>query len=229
MGYLWAILEPVAGLMLMSVIFSLAFRSPAIGTNFPLFFATGILPFMAYLDTSNKIAVSVRFSKQLLFYPGVTFVDAILARFLMNMFTHVMIGMIVLTAILVIYDLDVIMDPPAIAFGYAMGMSLAIGIGTLNCFLLSIYPVWERTWAILNRPLFILSCVIFVYDSVPLPYRDWLWWNPLVHVVGEVRAGVYATYDAAYVSPLYVFSVSLITFATGLLLLRRYYRDILND
>lgn len=229
MGYLWAILEPVAGLMLMSIIFSLAFRAPPMGTNFALFFATGFLPFTAYLDISGKVAVAVRFSKQLLFYPGVTFIDTLFARFFMAMLTNIMVGMVVLPAILILYSIDVILDPMAIALGYAMTLALALGVGTLNCFLLSMFPVWERTWAILNRPLFILSCVIFMFDTVPQPYRDWLWWNPLVHVVGQVRSGIYATYDANYVSPLYVFGVSMVTFVLGLILLRRYYREILNE
>ena len=35
------------------------------------------------LDISRKIAQSLSFSRQLLFYPGVTFVDAIAARFVL--------------------------------------------------------------------------------------------------------------------------------------------------
>ena len=74
-GYAWAVLEPVAGIALLSLVFSLAFRSPSLGTNFPLFYASGLLPFMAYMDVSQKVAQSIRFSRQLIFYPGVTFVD----------------------------------------------------------------------------------------------------------------------------------------------------------
>lgn len=229
LGYLWAILEPVGGIALMTFIFSYAFHSPAIGTNFPLFFASGVLPFMAYMDISQKIAVALRFSRALLFYPGVTYLDAILARFLMAAMTQVMIAVLVLSGIIVTFDLRVILDLPALALGFVMAFSLALGIGTLNCYLLSTYPIWERAWAILNRPLFIISCIFFVFDTVPQPYRDWLWWNPLVHLIGHVRRGVYATYEAAYVSPLYVFSVSLVTFALGLLLLRRHHREIVNN
>lgn len=228
MGYLWAILEPVAGIMLLTFIFSLALRSPAIGTNFPLFYASGILPFMVYGDISQKTSVALRFSKQLLFYPGVTFVDALIARVLMNTLTQIMVVTLVLSAIITIYQVNVILDPPAITLGFLMTVCLAVGIGTLNCFLLSVYPVWERTWAILTRPLFIISCIFFLYDTVPQPFRDWLWWNPLIHVIGQTRAGIYATYDATYVSPAYVFGISLVTFATGLLLLRRHHRDIVN-
>jgi capsular polysaccharide transport system permease protein len=228
LGYLWAILEPVAGIMLMTFVFSLAFRSPSLGTNFPLFFASGILPFMAYMDISNKMSVGLRFSKQLLFYPGVTYVDALVARFLLNAITHVTIAAILFPLILTLYHVNIIIDMTAVALGYLFVFALGAGVGTLNCFLLSVFPIWERTWAILNRPLFLISGIIFLYDSVPMPYRDWMWWNPLVHPIGMVRRGIYSTYDAEYVSPLLVFSIASLTLALGLLLLRRYHRDIIN-
>ena len=53
---------------------------PLIGTNFPLFYASGYLVFQMYHDIANKVATSLRFSRPLLAYPAVTFVDALLAR-----------------------------------------------------------------------------------------------------------------------------------------------------
>ncbi len=229
MGYGWAILEPVAGIALLSLVFSLAFRAPSLGTNFPLFYASGMLPFLAYMDVSQKVAASLRFSRQLLFYPGVTFVDALLARFLLNAITQVLVFMILVTGIIQIYDLKVILDIPRLAMGMALALWLALGVGTLNCYLLSAFPSWERTWAILNRPLFILSCVFFVFDDVPQPWQDWLWFNPLIHVVGLVRSGLYATYDAGYALPGYVVACGAVPLAFGLLFLRRYHRDIIES
>ncbi|MGR3545779.1 MAG: ABC transporter permease, partial [Roseovarius sp.] len=110
LGYLWAILEPVAGIFLLTFIFSLAFQSPSLGTSFPLFFATGILPFMAYMDISNKMSVALRYSKQLLFYPGVTYTDALIARFLLNAMTSIMIAVTLLPMIIIFYDINVIVD-----------------------------------------------------------------------------------------------------------------------
>lgn len=229
MGYLWAILEPVAGIMVLTAIFSVSFHAPPIGKEFALFYASGILPFMAYTSISQKISVSLRFSRPLLFYPGVLFIDAILARLLLNSVTQIIVIFLVLAFIFGFYAIDLAVDFPVLALTLAMTFSLAFGIGTLNCFLLSRYPIWERAWAILNRPLFIISCVFFMFDNVPMPYKDYLLWNPLVHIVGQMRAGIYTTYDASYVSPLYVFGISLTTLALGLLFLRRYYRDIVND
>lgn len=228
LGYLWAILEPAAGVLLMTLVFSFAFRSPSIGTSFPLFFASGILPFTAYMDLHGKVSTAVRFSKPLLFYPGVTFIDALIARTVLNLITQILIALFVFSGIIVGYNLNIILDLPGVALGFAMAFSLGLSIGTLNCYLLTIYPLWERAWAVMNRPLFLISCIFFTFDTVPKPYQDWLWWNPLVHVVGQTRAGIYSTYDASYASPLYVFTLSGITLAVGMLLLRRYHRDLIN-
>jgi ABC-type polysaccharide/polyol phosphate export systems, permease component len=123
---------------------------------------------------------------------------------------------------------EVLVRWPELALGVAMVLALAAGIGVLNCFLLSVLPVWERAWSVLNKPLFFLSCVVFIYDQIPEPYRGWLWWNPLVHAVGQVRAGLYATYPADYVSHGYVFGLSGGALMLGLVFLSRYHRDILN-
>lgn len=227
-GYLWAVLEPVAGIMLLTFVFTLALRSPALGTNFPLFYASGLVPFLAYMDVQAKLTQSMRFSRQLLFYPRVTFADALIARLLMTVITQTMVGILVIGGIIWVYDLQVLFDVPRALRTYGMVFALGAGIGTFNCYLVSIYPGWERAWAVLNRPLLLISCIFFTYDSVPKPYSEYLWWNPLVHVVGQMRSAIYATYDAAYVTPLYIYTISGLTLTAGLLLLRRYHRDIMH-
>ena len=96
--------------------------------------------------------------------------------------------------ILLIWGLRPGFDIAAIALGFLMALILALGIGTLNCFLVSMFPVWERFWAILNRPLFVISTLFFLFEIVPHPYDTLLWYNPLVHIVGQVRIGMYPTY-----------------------------------
>lgn len=98
-GYLWAIAEPVGGIALLTLIFSAGFRTPPLGTNFAIFYATGVVPFMAYLDMSGKVATSIRYSKSLLAYPAVTFLDALLGRILFNAFTQVIVASLIFTGI----------------------------------------------------------------------------------------------------------------------------------
>lgn len=227
-GYAWAILEPIAAVTLLSLIFAIAFAAPPLGSNFPLFYATGYLVFMMYMTVGNKLAVAIRFSRPLLEFPAVTVIDAILARFILNMLTQIMVFYIVMTGIIMIYGLRLIISPEAIVLSLAMTAVFTLGVGTLNCFLFIAFPSYEQIWSILNRPLFIASGILFLYDSVPADWRAVLWFNPLTHIIGEMRAGFYGTYEANYVSPVYVFSVSLICLFLGLLLIRRYLGKVLR-
>lgn len=227
-GYLWAILEPAAGIALLTVIFSMAFRQPAIGSNFALFYASGLIPLTVFTSIVNRVGQSVSYSRQLLVYPSVTYVDAILARFLLNMLTQLLVAAVVFCGILIIFDTKTILNIPAIAAAIALAGALALGIGTLNCFLTTKFPIWQQLWSILTRPLFIISCVFMLYDQLPGWARDWLWYNPIVHTVGMMRHGFYSTYHATYVSPAYVIAVSLLTGTIGLVLLYRHRHDLLE-
>lgn len=227
-GYLWAVLEPAGGIAVMSLLFSLGFRSPPLGSNFAIFYATGMVPFLMYMDISGKVATAVMFSKQLLAYPAVTYVDALLARFILNTLTQLMVGYIIFTGILVFFDTRTTLELDLIAKGFALTAILGVGVGTMNCFLFSMFPVWQRVWAIITRPLFILSCIFFTFESIPQPYQDILWWIPTVHLTGTFRAAFYTGYDATYVSALYVCGLSGLLTMFGLVFLRRYHRDILN-
>jgi capsular polysaccharide transport system permease protein len=226
-GYLWAVLEPLAGLALMTFVFSLMLRKPGLGHNFMYFYASGVLPFQLYSQLSSTLAASIRFSRPLLEYPAVSFMDAMLARFTLNAVTHILVMFLVIGGIILFYGLRPMLDWGAIFMSLAMAMALAVGVGTLNCYLVSAYPLWERIWAVMNRPLFIISGVFFLPDQVPQPVRDYLLYNPILHVVGELRRGMFPTYDAVYVSPVYVFSLSMGLTIFGLLFLLRYHKDLI--
>ena len=226
-GYIWAILEPAAGIALLTAIFSIGFRTPPLGTNFAYFYATGLLVFMMYADISAKIGQTVSFSRALLEYPRVTFVDAILARLILNTLTQIVVHVLVISFIIVAYDISLFPDFTKIVTAYGLVIVLSIGVGTLNSFLNLAFPIWQTAWAVLNRPLFLVSCLIFLFESVPEPYASILWYNPLVHIVGMMRDGYYPYYQPSYVSVIYPLAVGLALTMIGLFLLNRYHREIL--
>ncbi|MDG1169051.1 MAG: ABC transporter permease [Sulfitobacter sp.] len=227
-GYVWAILEPAAGITLLTLVFSIGFRAPPLGTSFALFYAAGILPLLMYTDISAKLAQTVQFSRALLAYPRVTFLDALMARFILNMLTQMVVHIIVLGFILIYLQPTVVLDYSKIGQAYLLTLALALGIGTLNSFLTLAYPLWHSVWAVLNRPLFLISCVFFIFESVPRPYADFLWFNPIVHIAGLMRDGFYPFYQPSYVSFAYPLAIAALCFVTGLFLLNRYHRDILD-
>jgi capsular polysaccharide transport system permease protein len=227
-GYLWGLLEPLAAIMILSVAFSLVMRTPRLGTSFILYYATGYMAFNLYQVLSATISKAISFSKPLLKYPAVTWVDAVAARFLLNSLTGLLITVLLLGGILAVIDSRTVLDLPPIIVALSLAMLLGLGVGVLNCALSGLFPLWEMIWAIITRPLFLASGVLFLYDAMPPLAREILWYNPLIHIVGRMRTGFYSTYTAAYINEVYVLVVALVCLALGLILLGRYHRDILN-
>ena len=228
-GYIWMVLEPVLGIALLTVVFSAGFRTPPIGSNFAIFYATGILPFSLYTDLSNKIAQSINYSRALLSYPRVTFIDTIIARLTLTVLTQCLVHFLILTGIRSFADTRTSLEFSRLLMSYAMVISLAIGIGLLNCYLMTRFPLYQRAWGIMMRPLFLLSGVILLYENMPRRVQEILWFNPLQHAIGEMRAAFYVQYHATYVTPVYVFGVAAVLGLTGIIFLRRYHRDMLEQ
>lgn len=229
-GYLWAFLEPIGAITFFTLVIAvgLRVREPGLGNSFPLFYATGFIGLSMVMTVERKIATALKFSRALLTYPGVEYTDALLARFFLTAITEIMVAVILFALIHAIFDVQSILDVPSIVEGMILACCCGFGIGVVNCYLFSVLPLWESAWSILTRPLFLISTIFFTFESVGDLGQSVLWWNPIVHCIGLLRRGFYATYDATWVSPLYVVFVALATTLIGLMLLDRYHADILN-
>lgn len=227
-GYIWVILEPVLGIGLLVAIFSIGFRSPPLGSSFALFYATGLLPVFMFTTTVAKTSQAINYSRQLLNYPRVTFIDAIFARFILNVLTQGLVMIIIISGILLAFDTRSTFHLERILSSVAMGASLGLGVGLLLCTLISQHPIWQSIWSVLSRPLILVSGVIILHENLPRPYNRWLDWNPLVHVTGQMRRAFYYSYRAEYLDVLYVYIVAVVCGVLGLFFLRRHYRNMME-
>lgn len=228
-GYVWMILEPLLGILFMTVLFVLlGLRTPQLGTNFAIFFATGLLPFTMYTEVSNKTSQAINYSKALLSFPRVTYIDAIVARITLVVLTQLLVGLLLISAIRTMFDTRTIVLIEPILLSYSMAVALGLGVGLLNCFLITQFPIWQQVWGIANRPLFFISGVIIILESLPRQYQESFLWNPLIHITAEMRKAFYVGYDAVYVSPVYVFGIALGLGLIGMIFLYRYQRDLLE-
>tara|TARA_R110002094_G_scaffold2688_7_gene10552 strand:+ start:5948 stop:6760 length:813 start_codon:yes stop_codon:yes gene_type:complete len=227
-GYAWAILEPLGGILVLGFGLSLLMRIPPIGNSFLLFFATAYLLFSMYQQLAGDIGRSINFSRTLLFYPAVTWVDAVAARFILAVLTNIVVMTILFTGLIVGTDIRAQLDFGAIIEAVALMAFLGLGIGVLNCVMFGLFTVWMQIWTIINRPLFFISGTFFLYEDMPGSLQDILWFNPLLHITGLMRRGFYSTYDASYVSVSFVMTIAAVCLFLGVVLLGRYHRVILN-
>lgn len=227
-GYVWAVVQPIGMIMILSLGFSLLVKAPSLGTSFILFYATGFLSYDIYNQMMNKITSALKYSQAMLAYPRVTWIDAVFARFALNTLTLSTIFCIVIMGIMIVIETRTVIAIQPIIVGLILGACLGLGMGMVNCLLGGLFPVWQIIWKILTRPMFLASGVLFIYEDMPPLVQDILWWNPVLHVTGYVRTGFYPNYYASYISLEYCFSIALILITVGLLFLQTYHKKILH-
>lgn len=228
-GYLWAIIEPIGVIAVLAFGFSLLVRHPSLGRSFILFYASGYLVFALYRSVEQVVTHSIRFSRPLLRYPAVSWLDAIFARFLLSSLTHVSTMIMIIGGIYLVQGEMVVIDMRPIALAVVLTAFLGLGVGTLNCLLIGKFPIWQSIYMILTRPLMLASAVLYVLEDLSGQAAAILWWNPLVHLTGLMRQGLYSTYHPQYVSVSFVFGLGLMTFTPGLLFLQTYHSDLINN
>ncbi len=221
-GYFWAIAQPLGGILLLAIAFSLALRSPPLGTSFLFFYSTGIVPLQLFLSMQRAVSSAIASNRGLLAYPVVSALDAVMAKFLLTLVTSFITAVLLIGGIVAISGAYVVLDWAMIVLAFLMVSLLGLGVGTINCVLFGFFPTWKNLWSVLTRPLFILSGVFYLYESTPAAFQHVIWYNPVLQCIGLMRAGFFGTYHADYVSIPYVLGISLTCLVIGGYLVRRH-------
>ncbi len=223
-GYLWALVEPAGYIAAMTIIFSYAERPPPFGHSMPLFFALGVVPFRLYMTIASQLSTAMQSNQALLTYPIVKELDTVLARFILEMLT----GVVVFASCILILMYAEDAPPPRhilrIVEGFALLMLLGLGIGLTNAVIVRWYPSWLNIYRILTAPAIFLSGVFYSLEQLPTNFREILVWNPLIHGVEIVRDGYYAHYRSTGLDEGYLFAWGLAMLVIGLFA-ERFYRQ----
>lgn len=228
LGFLWTLIEPIFAVILLATAFSIIQRTPRLGTNFQLYYVTGVLPFHIFSHVAGRVATSIRFSANLLGFPSVTVVDILFSRFLLNVFTNTLVFLIAAWGVVAWYGLRVDPDPYGVALSIAMAAALGLGLGTMNSVLFLWSSAYETVWSVCMRPMTLLAGVMFPITDLPSYFFDYLKWLPMAHLVAEMRRAFYPSVDVSFVSPGYVFAISGAAFVIGMLGLHRFVFDFLE-
>lgn len=227
-GYLWAFLEPLGGIIILSYAFALLIRTPSLGTSFILFFAAAYLPLQVYATVTRTTQNALTFSKALLHYPVVSWIDAVVARFVLNGLTTSLVTYILLALILIFTGTRSVLDFVPLVQAVGLALLVGLGLGVFNCVMFGFFPLLERVWQIGTRPLFLASGIFYIYEDLPKLAQDILWFNPLMHITGLMRTGVFTTYHPEYISKTYVVFFGMFFLFFGALFLRRFHRELLT-
>jgi capsular polysaccharide transport system permease protein len=217
-GYLWALLDPIAHVAFLSVIFMAIAHTPPLGTSFPMFFATGYIGFQFYQASAGYLNTAVTSNKSLLSYPNVAPIDTVTARYILQLMTTIVVGICVLSPIVALARIQITIQFHHLIQSALIGSTIALGIGLANNVLFPKFPLYEKVFSIVTRPLFLVSGVFYLPDSLPPAAKDIILMNPLAHIVMQFRMGFYPQYRAMGFDADYLRSFALISLFFGIIL-----------
>ena len=118
----------------MTVIFAAFTRNPPLGSNFMLFYASGFMPFTTYAALAARVGSAIRYSRPLLSYPSVTFIDTIVSRFILCLLTNLLITTLMMVGLHLTFSIDASPDFARLANAFAMLSLLGLGVGLVNAY-----------------------------------------------------------------------------------------------
>lgn len=218
-GYLWAVLEPIAFVLVLTAVFSLIAHLPPLGPSFVLFFATGYIGFTFYRATADYASSAVAFNKALLNYADVTPFDTILTRTILQYLTDYAVMILLFSGIYTFLNLPVNLDIPLIFLATLGATIMGFGMAAINSVLFIRYPLYQRFFAIANRPLFLISGVFFLPEAMPDVVQSLLFFNPIAHYICLFRMGFYPEYESTFLSFSFLWFTTLSIAFIGLAIL----------
>lgn len=217
LGYLWAIITPVASIGLLVLVFSTAGRHSPFGSSLALFFATGIIILQLITRLGNSLMTAIEANRALLSYPPIKRTDVLLARSILIILTFLLIAIIIYSTLIIFGLAETPAHPEQLLAAYAAASFFGIGLGMVSAIFLTLWDSWRRIETIITKPLFFISGIFFVPDYMPPQMIQWLAWNPVLHAVEWARNGIYANYDSMVLDKAYLLSVAAILVAIGLI------------
>jgi capsular polysaccharide transport system permease protein len=219
LGVYWALFEPLAQIVFLSLLFGALHNIILPGIDYPVFLLTGIVPFYLFRSLATRLMDGIDSNRSLFAYRQVKPIDTLIARALLEVGLYGAIS-VVMFAIFFTMGMQWWPAQPLEVFGLAIavvaggtGLGLALAVATND------FPQMRGVARILFLPLYLVSGVMAPMNVVPSDYRPLLLLNPLLHMVELSRATFLPSYRLLEgVSASYVAWCALVALTSGLAL-----------
>jgi capsular polysaccharide transport system permease protein len=223
LGLLWMVFEPLAHVLLILALFGFRHRVVSPNVELPVFLVTGLLPFFVFRNLARRLPQTVSANRGLFSYRQVKPIDALAGRAIVEIGLY---GVVYVAALGLLGWLGFHAVPHApIELIGVSGVLLTLGMGLGLVFAVLVHDR-PRVQAVVNLaflPLYLLSGVIFPLHTLPPGIREWLLWNPVLHLIELSRMYFIPHYTMLPgVSLGYAAGFALVSAALGMSMYRLY-------
>ena len=218
LGYFWMFGQPVAHVIVLSAIFSFRGREALPGIDLLMFIVTGVIPWFLFTNTTIQCSNAVNANKAFFSFQRIEVFDVLIARFLLEVFTNVNVAVCILFGAWWVGYNTYIDNFLGVMLHYGMIALLGGSLGIIISVGKSYVREVERLIPILMRPLFFISAVFFSLHDIPTQYHGYLLWNPLLHMIENIRYHYFASLHSTYASTHYAAMCTLVILCLAMLL-----------
>jgi capsular polysaccharide transport system permease protein len=216
-GALWTLIEPLSHALMIILIFSL-FRggSPFPGIEYPVFLATGLVPFFLFQNLAYRLMDGIEANRGLFSYRQVKPIDTLVARAGVELLMNGLVYVFTLCLLAWLGFHVVPAGPLGVLAVHAVVFFLGFGFGVFAAVVSHGRARLRTLIRLLVFPLYIASGILFPIQMAPPEVVFWLALNPLLHLVELSRHAFMAQYvpldQVNWVYPV-VFTLALCTLA----------------
>jgi capsular polysaccharide transport system permease protein len=187
-GYLWAVIEPTVQVAFLVLIFLIGSHKVPYGMSIGLFIATGMLPFLFFMNTYSRTSSALRFTGGMLAHPSIKPLDLVFSATFLQAALDFTILVIFIIAIILYGDIVRIQNPLEVGFCILMLWCTGLGLGmAIHAFSQRFHWVRLLGWAVV-RKLFFASGLFFVPEMLPSWLEKLAMYNPLLNIVMVIRS-----------------------------------------
>ncbi|MDH4390400.1 MAG: ABC transporter permease [Aquabacterium sp.] len=217
LGIYWAMLEPLAQIVVLTLLLGALHSSLLPGVDYPVFLLTGIVPFYLFKGLALRLMEGIDANRALFGYRQVKPIDTLLARGCIEVGLYLAISVCMFAAFAALgmawasgRPLESLLLGVAVVAG-GLGLGLALAVATND------FPQSRGVVRILFMPLYFLSGVMAPLHVAPVEWWPVLMLNPLLHMVELSRQFFIPSYRPVEgISAAYVGLCALTVLALGL-------------
>jgi capsular polysaccharide transport system permease protein len=168
----WTVVTPIVSASILAWMWSFLGRKEFYGVSTFLVMSVSIIPYFLVRNGFNSIPAAIWQNSGLYGYPMVKPIDAVLARYVLDITLTSIAGIVMLLALYWFAGITPQLYYPLEALGiYALTLVMVLGISLIVGVYSTISDGFRRVVGFLTRPLIMVSLVIHLGSGLPQPLR----------------------------------------------------------
>jgi capsular polysaccharide transport system permease protein len=188
LGLMWVAIEPATHISVLGALWYLAGRTVISGIDIGSFLATGVLPYLIVRRSLQDIPSALGANDAFYNYQQVKPIDAVIARFILDMLLLIVGGFLVFFLLAWFFDAWIRVENGLPLIGILLtAMAMGFGMSLLLATYGYLYDGLLKGVAAFSRPLLFVSAVFYTPNDLPAEARYFLSWNPIVQIIEYIR------------------------------------------